>query len=100
MHNSRQPFRDLTPAEEKMAVAAAYDLLDWWGYHPAVTRNGKWAQLAQILADEPAFDPFEHMRKFKRNPVPSVEKVQGNDWIFYRQCTQTRMRHQTVPTKT
>jgi hypothetical protein len=71
-------------SRRKMAVAAAYDLLGWWGHQPTVTRDGRWAQLAQILVDDPAFEPFEHMRRFKRNPSPRVEKVRGNGWIYYR----------------
>jgi hypothetical protein len=76
------PGPDSSP--RKMAVAAAHDLLGWWGHQPTVTRDGKWAQLAQILAGGPAFEPFEHMRTFKRNPSPRVEKVRGNGWIYYR----------------
>jgi hypothetical protein len=70
-------------SQRKNAVIAAYELLEWWGYQPTVTRNGKWSRLAQILADEPAFEPFELMRTFKRNPYPRVKKVRGNDWIYY-----------------
>ncbi len=75
------PGPDSSP--RKNAVTAAYDLLRWWGHKPTVTRDGRWAQLAQILADDPSFEPFEHMRKFKRNPFPRVEKVRGNGWIYY-----------------
>jgi hypothetical protein len=80
----RSAVRGPDSSRRKMAVAAAYDLLGWWGHQPTVTRDGRWAQLAQILADDPAFKPFEHMRRFKRNPSPRVEKVRGNGWIYYR----------------
>ena len=70
-------------SQRKNAVTAAYELLEWWGYQPTVTRNGKWSRLAQILADEPAFEPFELMRTFKRNPYPRLKKVRGGEWIYY-----------------
>jgi hypothetical protein len=71
-------------SRNKEAVAAAYDLLEWWGHKAAVTRGGKWAQLAKILADEGAVDFFDHLRAFKSRPGPSVEKVRGARSIIYR----------------
>ena len=50
----------------------------------AVTRGGKWAQLATILAGDRTVDLFDHLRKFKRSPGPTVEKVRGTNWILYR----------------
>jgi hypothetical protein len=71
-------------SRNKAAVAAAYDLLQWWGQKAARTRGGKWAQLAKILAGDPTVDQFDHLREFKRSPGPAVEKVRGADWIVYR----------------
>jgi hypothetical protein len=71
-------------SRNKAAVAAAYDLLGWWGHKAAVTRNGKWAQLAKILAGDQAVDVFDHLRAFKRKPGPIVEKVRGARSILYR----------------
>ena len=71
-------------SRNKAAVAAAYDLLQWWGHKAAVTRGGKWAQLAKILAGDRTVDLFDHLRKFKRSPGPTVEKVRGANSILYR----------------
>ena len=65
-------------------MAAAYDLLDWWGHKATLTRGGKWAQLAQILAGDQAVDLFDHLREFRRSPGPTVEKVRGSHAILYR----------------
>ena len=79
---SPPPRRDAT--RNKTAVAAAYDLLDGWGHNAAVTRSGKWARLAKILAGDRTVDLFDHMREFKRHPGPSIERVRGEDGIVYR----------------
>jgi hypothetical protein len=79
---SPPPQRDAS--RNKAAVAAAYDLLDWWGHKAVVTRGGKWAQLAKILTGELTVDLFDHLREFKRRPYPSIEKVPGADFIVYR----------------
>jgi len=71
-------------SRNKLAVAAAHDLLFWWGHKAVVTRGGKWAQLAKILAGNQTVDLFDHLREFKRRPVPGIEKVRGPDWIVYR----------------
>jgi hypothetical protein len=79
---SPPPRRDAS--RNKAAVAAAYDLLHWWGHKAAVTRGGKWAQLAKILADDRTVDLFNHLREFKGRPGPIVEKVRGKQRIVYR----------------
>jgi len=79
---SPPPRRDA--ARNKAAVAAAHDLLSWWGQKAVVTRGAKWEQLSKILAGDLTVDLFDHLREFKRQPGPSVEKVQGPDWIVYR----------------
>jgi len=79
---SPPPRRDAS--RNKAAVAAAYDLLGWWGHKAAVTRGGKWAQLAKILAADRTVDLFDHLREFKRSPGPTVEKVRGAHSILYR----------------
>ena len=71
-------------SRNKAAVAAAYDLLQWWGHKAAVTRGGKWAELAKILAGDRTVDLFDHLREFKRSPGPTVEKVRGANSILYR----------------
>jgi hypothetical protein len=76
---SPPPRRDAS--RNKAAVAAAYDLLDWWG-HKAV-RGGKWAQLAKILTGDMTVDLFDHLRKFRRRPGPRVAKVRGAHSILY-----------------
>jgi hypothetical protein len=78
---SPPPRRDAT--RNKAAVAAAYHLLEWWGHKAAVTRGGKWAQLAKILIGDQTVDLFDHLREFKRLPHPSIEKVRGADSIAY-----------------
>jgi hypothetical protein len=67
---SLPPRRDAS--RHKIAVAAAYFLLEYWGHRAAVTRGGKWAQLATILAGGRTVDLFDHLRKFKRGPGPTV----------------------------
>jgi hypothetical protein len=79
---SLPPRRDASRA--KAAVAAAYDLLKWWGHNAAATRGGKWAELAKILAGNSAADLFDHLREFKRRPGRTVEKVRGPQGILYR----------------
>ena len=79
---SPPPRRDAS--RNKAAVAAAFDLLGWWGHKATVTRGGKWAQVTKILAGDEATDLLDHLREFKRNPGPTVEKVRGPDGIVYR----------------
>lgn len=79
---SPPPRRDA--ARNKAAVAAAHDLLSWWGHKAVVTRGGKWEKLSKIVAGDVTVDLFDHLREFKRQPGPSVEKVRGPDWIVYR----------------
>ncbi len=79
---SPPPRRDAS--RNKTAVAAAYDLLKWWGHKATVTRGGKWAQLAKILTGDMTVDLFDHLREFKRSPGPSVEKLRGARSILYR----------------
>jgi hypothetical protein len=68
----------------KLAVAAAYDLLDWWRQSAAVTRGGKWERLARILTGDLTIDLFDHLRNYRRQPGPSIEKVKGARSIVYR----------------
>ncbi len=70
-------------SKNKAAVAAAYDLLEWWGQKPGVTRGGKWEQLAKVLIGDRTVDLFEHMREYKRSPGQSVEKVRRKRSIVY-----------------
>ncbi len=72
----------------KLAVAAAYDVLNWRSQRAMITRNGKWAKLAAILAGDMSVDLFDHMREFRRGPSRSIEKVRGANAILY----QTRRR--------
>ena len=83
---SPPPRRDA--ASNKPAVAAAHDLLNWWGHTAVVTRGGKWEQLAKILTGDMIVDLFDHLREFRRQPWPSVEKVRGADAILY--CRRRR----------
>jgi hypothetical protein len=77
------PRRD--GSRNKAAAAAAYDLLTWRGHNPTVTREGTWEELARILAGDRTVDLFEHLRKFKQNPGPIVEKVRvDGEGIHYR----------------
>jgi hypothetical protein len=78
---SPPPRRDAS--RNKVAVAVARNLLEWWGQKAAVTRGGKWAQLAKILIGDQTIDLFDHLREFKRLPHPSIEKVRGADSIAY-----------------
>ena len=55
----------------------AYNLLSWHGYRATTTRGRKWAQLAGILTGDQKVDLFDHLRAFKRRPVPTVEKLRG-----------------------
>jgi hypothetical protein len=79
---SPPPRRDAS--RNRAAVAAAYDLLRWWGHQPAITRGGRWAELAKILAGDRTVDLFDHLREYKRRPGPTLEKVRGAQWILYR----------------
>jgi hypothetical protein len=76
------PRRDAS--RNKLAVAAAHDLLNWWGERTVVSRTGKWAQLAKILAGDMTVDLFDHLREFKRRPRPAIEKLRYADSIVYR----------------
>jgi hypothetical protein len=87
---STPPRREAS--RNKAAVAAAYDLLEWWGHKAVATRGGKWAQLAKILAGDRAVDLFYHLREFKRSPAQTVEKVRGERGILYRTRRQPGMR--------
>ncbi len=71
-------------SRNKVAVAVAKNLLDWWGHKAGVTRDGKWEKLAKILTGELTVDLFDHLREFKRRPGPSIEKVRGTHSIVYR----------------
>ena len=71
-------------SRNKLAVAAAYDLLNWWRHRAVVTRGGKWTQLAKILTGDTTVDLFDHLREFKRRPNRSIEKVRGAHAILYR----------------
>jgi hypothetical protein len=77
-------------SRNKAAVAAAYDLLGWWGHKANASRSGKWAQVAKILTGANATDLLDHLREFKRNAGPTVEKVRGAHSIVYR--TRRRQR--------
>lgn len=68
----------------KLAVAAAHDLLDWWGQSATVTRGKKWERLARILTGDLTVDLFDHLRDYKRRPGPSLEKLRGARSIVYR----------------
>jgi hypothetical protein len=71
-------------SRNKIAVDAARDLLSWWGQKAVITRGGKWAELAKILTGDLTVDLFDHLRKLKRRPGPSIEKVRVADRIIYR----------------
>ena len=71
-------------SRHKLAVAAAHDLLNWWGHRTVVTRAGKWARLAKILTGDMTVDLFDHLREFRRRPSRSIEKVRGARAILYR----------------
>jgi hypothetical protein len=73
-------------SRNKLAVAAAYDVLNWRSQRAMITRNGKRAKL--ILAGDMSVDLFDHMREFRRGPSRSIEKVRGANAILY----QTRRR--------
>jgi hypothetical protein len=66
---------------KKAAVAAAHDLLQWWTHKVAVTRGGKWEQLAKILAGDLGVDLFDQLREFKRSLGPVVEKIRNRSSI-------------------
>ncbi len=70
-------------SKNKAAVAAAYDLLEWWGHKSAVTRGGKWEQLAKVLIGDRTVGLFDHMLEYKRSPGQSLEKVRGKRSIIY-----------------
>ncbi len=69
---SLPPHRDAS--RNKAAVLIATYLLDRWGHKAAVTRSGKWARLAKILAGDPRVDLFDHLREFKRRPTRTSRK--------------------------
>jgi hypothetical protein len=71
-------------SRNKLAVAAAYDLLEWWDHKAAITRGGRWERLARILTGDLTVDLFDHLRNYKRRPSPSIEKVRGARSIIYR----------------
>lgn len=70
---SAPPRRD--GSRNKAAVAAAYDLLTWRGLTATVTRGGIWEKLAKVLAANRTVDLFDHLRKFKQNRPPAIEKI-------------------------
>ena len=79
-----RPSPSSRASQHKLAVAAAHDLLGWWGHEATTTRRGKWARLAGILAGDQTVDLFDLLRAFKRSPSPTVEKVRGKDSVLYR----------------
>ena len=78
-----RPSSSSRAAQHKAAVAMAYNLLSWHGYRATTTRGRKWAQLAGILTGDQKVDLFDHLRAFKRRPVPTVEKLRGARAILY-----------------
>ena len=70
-----RPSSSSRAAQHKAAVAMAYNLLS--------ARGRKWAQLAGILTGDQKVDLFDHLRAFKRRPVPTVEKLRGARAILY-----------------
>jgi hypothetical protein len=72
---SPPPRRDAS--RNKAAVAASYDLLQWWGHKAAATRGGKWAQLAKILASSSAA-PAQLSRRCGAQTRSSIAHVDGN----------------------
>ena len=99
---SAPPRRDAT--RNKVAVAAANDLLDWWGHRASRHARREVGQLAKILTGDLTVDLFDHLREFKRRPGPSIEKVRGADSIVYRRETVTGINstgsHQLTPCRT
>jgi hypothetical protein len=78
---SRRPARDAS--RQKIAVAAAQELLEWWGHKIAVTRSGTWARLVRILINDPHLDVFDHLRSQKSSPALRVQKLRGANWVAY-----------------
>jgi hypothetical protein len=78
---SPPPRRDAR--QNKLAVAAAHDLLNWWGHRAVVRRGGGWAQLAKILTGDMTVDLFDHLREFRRRPSRNIEKIRGAHAILY-----------------
>jgi hypothetical protein len=78
---SPPPARDAT--RQKIAVAASHELLEWWGHKAAVTRGGKWAQLAKILINDRHLDVFDHLRSYRGSNGPRVQKLRGANSVAY-----------------
>jgi hypothetical protein len=82
--NRRSPPPRRAADRNKAAVAAAHDLLSWWGLKAVVTRGGKWDQLSKILTGDMSVDLFDHLRASKRHPSPSVEKTRVESIVYRR----------------
>jgi hypothetical protein len=78
---SPPPARDAT--RQKIAVAAAHELLEWWGHQPRITRGGHWAELTKILLGDLVHDVFDHLRSYKRNPGPRMHKIRGRNGVVH-----------------
>ena len=78
---SRVPARDASA--QKIAVAAAHELLEWWGHQPRITRGGPWAELTKILLGDLVLDVFDHLRTYKRNPGPRMQKIRTRKGVAY-----------------
>jgi hypothetical protein len=78
---SPPPARDAT--RQKIAVAAARELLEWWGHKRSVTRGGRWAELTKILVGDMVHDVFDHLRSYKRNPGPRMQKIRTRTGVAY-----------------
>jgi hypothetical protein len=82
--NRRSKRQRRHASRSKAAVAAAHDLLRWWKHEASVTRRGKWAQLAKVLAGDLSVDFFDHLRAFRQKPSPAVEKLRRPHAVIYR----------------
>jgi hypothetical protein len=78
---SRVPARDASA--QKIAVAAAHELLEWWDHQPRITRGGSWAELTKILLGDLGLDVFDHLRSYKRNPGPRMQKIRTRTGVAY-----------------
>ena len=80
----RHRLRGVMPAATRPQWRRHTTCSEWWGHKAAVTRGGKWEQLAKILTGDLTVDLFDHLREFKRSPSPTVEKLRGANSIVYR----------------
>ena len=81
----------------KAAIPVTYSLCAWWGHKASLTRGGRWEQLINAVACRKVA-AFEHMRRYKKNPTPIIDKLKFRDGLaFVTRDKPDRVRYARNP---